>query len=109
MTYTLYTNGVLEKDDFNVPIDEFNQDYIDYLAWRELGNVPESADAGIYLAKLEQQTLDKKQFKDEYQTAINTLQSHIDETAWTNAKIINAVVFQSRVLLYIIRILRRLV
>jgi hypothetical protein len=43
------------------------------------------------------------QFKGQYQTAVDTLQSHIDETSWTNAKIINAVVFQARVLLAILR------
>lgn len=52
---------------------------------------------------------DKQQFKEEYQLAVDTLQSHIDEVAWTNAKIINAVVFQARVLLFIVKLMRRLV
>jgi hypothetical protein len=54
------------------------------------------------MTEIEQQLSD---FKGQYQTAVTTLQSHIDETAWTNAKVINAVVFHARVLLAILRFL----
>lgn len=52
---------------------------------------------------------DKQGLKDEYQTAVTTLQSHINETAWTNTKVINAVVFHARVLLFIVKLMKRLV
>lgn len=52
---------------------------------------------------------DIKALKDDYQLALTTLQSHIDEAAWTNTKIINAVVFHARVLMHILKVLRRMI
>ena len=55
----------------------------------------------------EYQTI-KQQFKDEYLTAVSTLQSHINEIAWTNVKIINAITFHAKVLLFVIKLLKKL-
>lgn len=52
-TYTLYSNGILEQDGFYLPANEFNPDYLAYLAWVALGNNPVQVDASVYLAKQE--------------------------------------------------------
>lgn len=58
MTYILYTNGVLEKDGHYLPIDESNPDFVEYLAWRALGNEPEIRPGSEYLAKVEARWID---------------------------------------------------
>lgn len=74
MTYTLYSNGVLEKDGFYVPIDEFSPDYQEYLAWLALGNSPTPADASVYMQKLQDDKNLREQIKAEYINMINRLQ-----------------------------------
>ncbi len=74
MAYTLYTNGVLEKDGFYIPIDEFNFDYQEYLAWVALGNSPASADASIYLAKKNDDKVSIADVKAAYQNMITRLE-----------------------------------
>jgi hypothetical protein len=51
----------------------------------------------------------KSDFLNEYNLAIDTLSSHINESAWTNSKIINAVVIHARILLFIVKLMRRLI
>jgi hypothetical protein len=74
MTYTLYSNGVLEKDGFYLPVDELNQDYQDYLAWLALGNSPTPADGSVYLAKLADEKNLRDQVRTEYQIMIARLE-----------------------------------
>jgi hypothetical protein len=74
MAYTLYTNGVLEKDGFYVPIDELNPDYQEYLAWVALGNSPTFADGAVYLQKLADDKILREQVKVEYQNMITRLE-----------------------------------
>jgi hypothetical protein len=73
MSYTLYSNGVLEKDGFYIPIGD-NQDYQDYLAWVALGNSPTPADASVYLAKLDDDKQALLQAKAEYPNMITRLE-----------------------------------
>lgn len=79
MSYTLYTNGVLEKDGFYIPIDEFNPDYQDYLAWLALGNSPTLADASVYLNKLADDKANWEQIKAGYKAALDTLDGIISQ------------------------------
>ena len=74
MSYTLYTNGVLEKDGYYVPLDDLNPDYIDYLAFIEGGGQPVSADPSIYMAKLADDKLSVEQIKAAYQEMITRLE-----------------------------------
>ena len=105
MAYTLYTNGVLEKDGFYIPIDEFNPDYIEYIAWLALGNSPASADGSIYLAKKADDKINKNQVKAAYQTMIARLEQIENAAAPTNAQVIQAVrdlaTYQKRIMQYL--------
>lgn len=74
MSYVLYTNGVLEKDGFYLPIDETNSDYLEYLTWVGLGNQPEERPASEYMTKLLQEEQLLSQIKVEYQNMLTRLQ-----------------------------------
>jgi len=105
MAYTLYTNGVLEKDGFYVPIDEFNPDYIAYKEWLLLGNTPASADGAVYCAKKRQECTDKDQTKAAYQVMITRLEQIEGAASPTNAQVIAAVrdlaTYQKRIMQYL--------
>lgn len=77
--YILYSNGVLEGDGFNIPIDENNPDYLAYLDWVALGNTPVSMDGSVYLQKLTDDKANWQQIKAGYQTALNTLDGIINQ------------------------------
>jgi hypothetical protein len=81
MTYTLYSNGILEKDGYYLPVDELNPDYQDYLAWLALGNSPTPADASIYLAKLDDDIANISQVRNNYVSTMADLQTIIDAAA----------------------------
>jgi len=74
MTYILYSNGILEQDGFVIPSDDLNPNFQKYLTWLALGNTPILQDGSVYLAKLEQNNLDKTQFKQVYQDMLARLQ-----------------------------------
>lgn len=42
--YKLHENGVIIFGEKSIPPDPQNSDYREYLAWLEMGNVPDSAD-----------------------------------------------------------------
>lgn len=106
-TYTLYSNGVLEKDGFYVPFDELNPAYQEYLTWVALGNTPTSADGSIYLAKLAQAKLDLNQIKNEYAATIQTLTDIENAVSPTNAQVIAAVKFLAKTVRLMLKLLAR--
>jgi hypothetical protein len=94
MSYTLYSNGVLEKDGFYIPIGD-NQDYQDYLAWVALGNSPTPADASVYLAKLDDDKTNIAQVKNQYLTTLADLQTIIDAAAPATQALFNTWAFNA--------------
>jgi hypothetical protein len=105
MTYTLYTNGVLEKDGFYLPLNETNPDYMEYLAWVAQGNTPESADGSIYLAKVADNLASTEQIRATYQTMITRLEQIESVANPTNAQVVAAVrdlaTYQKRIMKYL--------
>ena len=73
MTYILFDNGILEKDGFEIPINEFNSDYLDYLDWLTAGNEPVYKPAVDWQNKQTENTQFKNQFRDDYLNALDTL------------------------------------
>lgn len=90
-TYILYSNGVIEKDGFYIPIDQENQDFIDYLGWLSLGNTPTTLSGSVYLAKIAAQIQDKELLKQEYQNMIARLDQIQTVSNPTNAQVVSAV------------------
>lgn len=74
MAYTLYSNGVLEKDGFYVPAGDDFPAYAEYLSWLALGNFPTLADGSVYIAKQEADKQAILQAKAEYQSMITRLE-----------------------------------
>lgn len=44
MKYKLTANGVIRDDGVNIPADEGNRDYREYLEWLAAGNTPDPID-----------------------------------------------------------------
>lgn len=107
-TYTLYTNGVLEKDGFYLPIDFLNQDYIDYLDWVALGNSPTLQDASIYLAKLDADKTALQTARTEYQNMITRLEQIQAASNPTNAQIVQAIKDEALYIERIMKVIRRI-
>lgn len=108
MTYILYTNGVLEKDGFYIPLNEANSDYIEYLTWIAQGNTPESVDGRVYLAKKEQEILDREQARAEYQNMIDRLNQIQNISNPTNAQVIQAMKDEAQILERVLKALKRI-
>lgn len=109
MNYVLYTNGVLEGDGFYIPLDEFSQDYQNYLAWVTQGNQPEIRDGSEYLAKLETEKQLRTQVKTEFQTMLARLNQIQTATNPTNAQVIQAIKDEALYIERIMRLLRRVI
>lgn len=109
MSYTLYLNGVLEKDGFNISVHEENPEYQEYLAWLAQGNTPQLADGDIYLQKLADAKLHSKQVRQAYQNMLTRLQQIQNATNPTNAQVIQAVkdlaLYQERILRVLAKII----
>lgn len=71
--YTLYDNGVIEKDGFIIQPSTESQDYVDYLAWITAGNQPTLQPGSVYLAKLTDDKTTRQQLHDQYQAALDRL------------------------------------
>lgn len=108
-SYILYSNGVIEADGLSLSINELNLDYQEYVAWLELGNTPTKLPASDYLAKQNDDKIDRDKLRVEYLSTLNTLSQIENATSPTNAQVIAAVKFLAKTLRLLLRLLARLV
>lgn len=109
MTYILYSNGVLEQDGINLPVNEYNPDFIAYQEWLSQGNSPTLRPASEYMAKLDDHQQTRQQLRTEYLNTISQLQNIEAATSPTNAQVIAAVKFLARTLRLLLKLLARMV
>jgi hypothetical protein len=107
MTYTLYSNGVLEQDGIYLPIDENNPDFIAYQEWLAQGNAPTLRPASEYLAKLDDHKVTRQQLRTEYLNTITQLQAIENVTSPTNTQIITAIKFLARTIRLLLKLIAR--